>query len=141
MKQLKTVYIAGCWDFCHEGHINIIKKAKEFGDLLVVAVNSDKFIWQYKRIQMANSENVRLNAIRHLGYVDIAFILEDYESQSKYIDIFKPSVIVHGSDWSGSSLYKQMNITEKQIEMYGIAFKYPDYTPGVSSTMLRDKLK
>jgi glycerol-3-phosphate cytidylyltransferase len=141
MKRRKTVYIAGCWDFCHEGHINIIKKAKEFGDFLVVAVNSDDFIFDYKKIKMAQDETTRFNQIRDLIYVDVAFILEDYESQSKYIDIFKPSVIVHGSDWSGSSLYKQMNITEEQIEMYGIEFKYPDYTAGVSSTMLREKLK
>jgi glycerol-3-phosphate cytidylyltransferase len=141
MNKIRTVYIAGCWDFCHEGHINIIKKAKDFGDLLVVAVNSDDFIFDYKNIKMAQDEITRFNQIRDLVYVDVAFILEDYESQSKYIDIFKPSVIVHGSDWIGSSLYKQMNITEEQIEMYGIEFKYPDYTPGVSSTILREKLK
>jgi glycerol-3-phosphate cytidylyltransferase-like family protein len=73
--------------------------------------------------------------------VDLAFILEDHNSQSKYIDIIKPSVIVHGNDWVGKDLYKQMNISQKQIDEYAIVFKYPDYTPGVSSTILRNKLQ
>ncbi len=141
MSQFKTVYIAGCWDFCHKGHVNIIRKAKELGDFLVVAVNSDEFVHSYKKIKMAQDQNTRLQQVMDLIYVDLAFILEDYESQSKYIDIIKPSVIVHGSDWSGDSLYKQMNISKKQIADYGIEFIYPDYTQGISSTMLRDNLK
>ena len=136
---MKTIYIAGCWDYCHQGHINILQKARNMGDLLIVAVNSDKFILSYKGIKMHYNENERVNAIRKLGLADVVFILEDYDSQRKYIDVFKPSIIVHGNDWHGKSLYKQMNITEEQIEKYGIEFKYPDYTPGVSSTLLREK--
>lgn len=135
----KTVYIAGCWDYCHEGHVNIIKKAKELGDFLVVAVNSDEFVESYKKIKMHNDENSRINAIRELDIADVVFILEDHESQRKYIDIFKPDIIVHGSDWKGNSLHSQMNITEEQIESYGIKFVYPEYTKGVSSTQIRDE--
>jgi glycerol-3-phosphate cytidylyltransferase len=138
---MKTVYIAGCWDFCHHGHVNILTKAKEFGDFLVVAVNSDNFVMSYKKIKMAQDENTRLNQIRKLDFVDLAFILEDHESQRKYIDIFKPSIIVHGGDWKGDSLYKQMNITEEQMKLYGITFEYPPYTDGISSTILREKNK
>jgi glycerol-3-phosphate cytidylyltransferase len=138
MKEFKTVYIAGCWDYCHEGHVNILKKAKEFGDFLIVGVNSDSFIKSYKNISTTYNENERLNSIRALDFVDLAFILEDYDYQRTYIDIFKPSVIVHGNDWAGKSLYKQMNITEEQIKNYFIDFKYPDYTPGISSTILRN---
>jgi len=136
---MKTVYIAGCWDYCHKGHINIIKKARDIADLLVVAVNSDNFVMSYKGIKMHHNENERMNAIRKLGLADVVFILEDYDSQRKYIDIFKPKIIVHGSDWHGNSLYKQMNITEEQMEKYNIEFYYPDYTPGISSTILRNK--
>jgi glycerol-3-phosphate cytidylyltransferase len=138
---MKTVYIAGCWDLLHQGHLNILKKAKDMGEYLVVGVNSDNFVKFYKKIKMAENENKRLNNLRSLDFVDLAFILEDYDSQRKYIDIFKPSVIVHGNDWKGDSLYKQMNITESQIENYGIDFQYPDYTPGVSSTILRNQMK
>ena len=141
MTQFNTVYIAGCWDFLHEGHLNILKKAKEFGDFLVVAVNSDAFINDYKGITTHQNETTRLNNIRELEFVDVAFILENHNAQRTYIDIFKPSVIVHGNDWKGDSLYKQMNITETQIEKYGISFVYPDYTPGISSTILREQLK
>ena len=135
-----VVYIAGCWDFCHNGHINILKKAKEMGDLLVVGVNSDKFIYSYKKLKTHFNENDRLNAIRELDFVDMAFILEDHASQRKYIDIFRPSIIVHGSDWKGDSLYKQMNITKEQMEKYNIQFKFPEYTKGVSSTLLRSQV-
>ena len=51
MSQSKTVYIAGCWDLCHHGHINILKKAKEFGDFLIVGVNSDSFVMSYKKLK------------------------------------------------------------------------------------------
>lgn len=134
---MKKVYIAGCWDYCHEGHVNILEKAREMGDHLIVAVNSDRFISEYKGILMDHNEYQRVNAIRSQGLADVVFILEDWESQRKYIDIFQPNIIVHGSDWKGDSLYKQMNITEEQIEKYGIDFVYPDYTPGVSSSQLR----
>jgi len=140
MENKTVVYIAGCWDFCHNGHINILKKAATMGDLLVVGINSDKFIWSYKKVKTHYNENDRLNTIRNLDYVDMAFILEDHESQRKYIDIFKPTIIVHGSDWKGDSLYKQMNITKEQIEKYNIQFKFPEYTKGVSSTLLRSKV-
>lgn len=137
----KTVYIAGCWDFCHTGHLNILQKAKEFGDFLVVGVNSDDFIFSYKKQKMYYNEDVRLRHIMNLDFVDLAFILKDFDSQKKYIDIFKPSFIVHGGDWKGEALRNQMNISEEQISKYGTEFKYPDYTTGISSTMLRDQLK
>jgi cytidyltransferase-like protein len=138
---MKTVYIAGCWDYCHEGHVNILRKAKEIGDFLVVGVNSDVFVMSYKGIKMHQDENIRLDNIRNLGFVDLAFILEDHESQRKYMDIFKPSFIVHGSDWTGNDLYKQMNISDEQLEKYGIEFVYPEYTKGISSTILREQNK
>jgi cytidyltransferase-like protein len=139
MNKFKTVYIAGCWDYCHKGHVNILNAARSMGDFLIVAVNSDRFIMDYKKIQMDHKEGERVKAIMNLKIADLVFILEDYESQSKYIDIIKPSIIVHGSDWSGEDLYKQMNISKEQIDLYGIEFKYPEYTHGISSTILRQR--
>ena len=140
MENKTVVYIAGCWDFCHNGHINILEKASKMGDLLVVGVNSDHFIYSYKQLKCHYNESDRLNTVRKLKFVDMVFILEDHESQRKYIDIFKPTIIVHGSDWKGDSLYKQMNITKEQIEKYNIQFRFPEYTPGVSSTLLRSNI-
>ena len=134
---MKCTYIAGCWDYCHEGHVNIIKAAKDLGEFLVVGVNSDEFIWSYKRIKMGNSEVERMDSVRKLGLADVVFILENHDAQRDYIDIFQPRYIVHGSDWEGDDLYKQMNITKTQIDAYGIEFVYPKYTPGVSSTIIR----
>lgn len=134
-----NVYIAGCWDYCHKGHINILQKAKALGGNLIVAVNSDAFVEAYKGVKMDHNEIERVNAIRETGLADVVFILEDHESQRKYMDIFKPKYIVHGTDWKGDSLYKQMNISEKQIEDYGIEFVYPEYTEGISSTQLRNE--
>ena len=137
----KIIYIAGCWDYCHEGHLNILQRAKELGGLLVVGVNSDAFIMKYKKMSMDNDENIRLNKIRSLNCVDIAFILENHESQSKYMDIFKPHYIVHGDDWTGDSLQVQMNISDAQMKEYSMEFLYLPYTKGISSTMLREKKK
>lgn len=134
-------YLAGVWDYCHEGHINLIKKAKEKCDYIVVGVNSDYFTHCYKNIVPHNSEFHRLDKIMDLDEVDMAFILEDHEMQSTYIDIIKPNYIFHGNDWIGDSLSQQMNISQEQIEKYGIEFVYPDYTPGISSTMIRNSYK
>jgi len=89
---------------------------------------------------MHNDENERLNKIRSLGIADVVFILENFESQRSYIDILKPKYIVHGNDWVSDSLYEQMNITKEQIEKYNITFVYPEYTRGVSSTEIRNRL-
>lgn len=137
---MSTVYIAGCWDFCHDGHINILRKAKSAGKYLIVAVNSDEFIMSYKKIKTRYTTHERVEAIRQLKIADVIFILEDHDSQRKYIDIFKPRIIVHGDDWKGDSLYKQMNITQDQIKKYNIEFIFPEYTKGISSTMLRNKI-
>lgn len=136
-----TVYAAGVWDFCHEGHVRLFEYCRNIGDLVIIGVNSDKFTESYKKITPHENELKRLDNIRKLGIADVVFILEDHESQSKYIDIFKPDVIVHGNDWKGGSLQKQMNISDEQIKNYGIIFSYPEYTAGISSTKLRNELK
>ena len=81
MEDKKIVYIAGCFDLIHNGHINIIKKAKQLGDYLVVGVNSNDFIYSYKKKFPVIDEKDRLTMVRALKYVDVAFILEDHESQ------------------------------------------------------------
>jgi cytidyltransferase-like protein len=139
--EMKTVYAAGVWDFCHEGHVRLFEYCRKIGDLVVIGVNSDKFTESYKKVTPHENELKRLDNIRKLGIADVVFILEDHESQSKYIDIFKPNVIVHGNDWKGGSLQKQMNISDEQIGKYDIEFVYPEYTAGISSTMLREKIK
>ena len=126
MEDKKIVYIAGCFDLIHNGHINIIKKAKQLGDYLVVGVNSNDFIYSYKKKFPVIDEKDRLTMIRALKY--------------DYIHIFKPRYIVHGSDWRGNELLKQMNITQEMIDKYNIEMKIFDYTPGVSTTSIRNTL-
>lgn len=141
--KLKTVYAGGCWDLMHHGHISFLEKCKSIGDLLVVGVGSDELIQNYKKIKTSDNQFDRLKNISNLDTVDMAFILKDAQSQRKYIDIIKPDIIAYADDGKMplDKLKLQMNLGNDQILNYDIQFIFMDYTRGISSTMLREKLK
>lgn len=95
---MKKVITYGTYDVLHHGHINILRRAKELGDYLIVGVTSDSFDKERGKLNIRNNVLERVEAVRATGYAD-EIIIEDYVGQ-KIDDIQKYNVDVFclGSD-------------------------------------------
>lgn len=124
---MKKVLTYGTFDLFHEGHYNLLKRAKELGDYLIVGVTTEYYDLQRGKLNVVNSLLERIENVRNTGFVD-EIIVEDHEGQ-KQDDIQKLGVDVFaiGSDWTGMFDY---------LKQY-CEVVYLDRTPDISSTKLR----
>ena len=124
---MKIVITYGTYDLLHQGHINLLRRAKELGDYLIVGVTSDSFDRGRGKLNVRNNVLERVEAVKATGYAD-EVIIEDYVGQ-KIDDIQKYNVDIFaiGSDWEG--LFDYLNEFTKVV--------YLPRTEGISSTMLR----
>lgn len=124
---MKKVITYGTYDLLHEGHINLLRRAKALGDYLIVGVTNDSFDRERGKLNVRNNVLERVEAVKATGFVD-EVIIEDYVGQ-KIDDILKYDVDIFaiGSDWEGKFDYLG--------EFCEVV--YLPRTEGVSSTMLR----
>lgn len=125
---MKKVITYGTYDLLHQGHINLLRRAKELGDYLIVGVTSDNFDKERGKLNVRNNVLERVEAVKATGYAD-EIIIEDYIGQ-KIDDIQKYNIDIFaiGSDWIGKFDY--LNEYCKVI--------YLPRTEGISSTLLRN---
>lgn len=126
---MKKVITYGTFDLLHQGHINLLRRAKELGDYLIVGVTSDSFDRGRGKLNVRNNVLERVEAVKATGYAD-EVIIEDYVGQ-KIDDIqrYNVDIFAIGSDWEGKFDY--LNEFTKVV--------YLPRTEGVSSTMLRSE--
>lgn len=125
---MKKVITYGTYDLLHQGHINLLRRAKELGDYLIVGVTSDAYDKERGKLNVHDSLIDRIEAVKRTGFAD-EIIVEEFEGQ-KILDIQKNEVDVFaiGSDWEGKFDYLN--------EYCDVV--YLSRTKGVSSTELRD---
>lgn len=125
---MKKVITYGTFDLFHEGHYNLLKRAKELGDYLVVGVTTEHYDLQRGKLNVINPLLERIENVRNTGFVD-EIIIEDHEGQ-KQEDIQKMGIDIFaiGSDWIGSFDY-----LKDYCEVV-----YLERTPNISSSMLRE---
>ncbi len=133
------IYVGGTFDCFHSGHVNLLKNAKQIADYVILALNSDAFAESYKGKTVMN-EFERLAVVRACSYVDLAFIVESHAHQAKYLEILRPDYILHGDDWKGDSLVKQLGITDAFMAENHIEMKYVPYTTGVSTSDIKKRI-
>ena len=126
---MKKVITYGTYDLLHQGHINLLRRAKELGDYLIVGVTNDSFDRDRGKLNVRNNVLERVEAVRATGYAD-QIIIEDYVGQ-KIDDVQKYGVDIFaiGSDWEGKFDYLK--------EFCEVV--YLPRTEGISSTMLREE--
>ena len=127
----RKVITYGTYDLLHQGHINLLKRAKELGDYLIVGVTNDNFDRERGKLNVHNNVLERVEAVRATGLAD-KIIIEDYVGQ-KIDDVQKYDVDIFaiGSDWEG-----QFDYLKEYCEVI-----YLPRTEGISSTMLRENLQ
>ena len=126
---MRKVITYGTYDLLHYGHINLLKRAKELGDYLIVGVTTDSFDKERGKLNVKNNVLERVEAVRKTGLAD-EIIIEEYVGQ-KIDDIqrFGIDIFAIGSDWLGKFDYLE--------EFCQVV--YLDRTVGISSTQLRNE--
>lgn len=136
MKKYKIGYTTGVYDMFHVGHLNILKRAKEQCDYLIVGVSTDELVRTYKNkspiIPFAERAAI-VEAIRYVDQVVPQTTMNKLEAWKKY----HFEAIFHGDDWKGSAMY---NDVETALHGVGCETVFLPHTAGVSSTMLTQVL-
>lgn len=133
MKQYKIGYTQGAYDMFHIGHLNLINRAKGYCDYLIVGVNSDSLIKDYKNKIPVISEKERQAIVSNIKAVDeciIATTLDKVEMWNR----FHFDVIFIGDDWKGNPRWEQ---TKVDLAKLGTEVIFLPRTEGISSTILR----
>ena len=122
----------GTYDLLHYGHIRLLKRAKEMGDYLIVALSSDDFnaLKGKKSYYDYETRKMMLEAIR---YVDLVIPEDSWEQKSSDIDKYDIDIVVMGSDWKDS---EQFEVLKDFCEV-----RYLERTEGISTTKIKKELQ
>ena len=107
----RVVFTNGCFDLLHPGHIRYLSTAREMGDHLVVAVNSDRSVRSIKDPgRPICDEQVRAEMLASLSFVDSVLIFDE-DTPLKVIDYLKPDILVKGGDWQENEIVHDYEIS------------------------------
>ena len=128
MKRLLTY---GTFDLLHYGHIRLLKRAKELGDYLIVAISTDEFnaIKQKKAYHNYQTRKEMLEAVR---YVDLVIPEESWEQKINDVKTYNVDVVVMGDDWAGNEKFEELKDYCDVV--------YLERTKGVSTTQIKREL-
>jgi glycerol-3-phosphate cytidylyltransferase len=129
---MKRILTYGTFDLLHYGHIRILKRAKELGDYLVVALSTDEFN-ATKGKKAYHSYETRKKMLEAIRYVDLVIPENNWEQKIDDIKDYKIDVCVMGSDWAGSDKFDYLK------EYCDVVFL--ERTPGISTSMIKNDLQ
>jgi len=129
-------YTTGVFDMFHIGHLNILKRAKEQCDYLIVGVSTDEVVEEYKKKTPIIKFEERIAIVEAIKYVDEVVPQTTMDKMEAWKQL-KFDVMFHGSDWKGSEMYN--HIIEK-FNNVGVKVIFLPHTEGVSSTLLTEVL-
>lgn len=130
-------FIQGTFDLFHIGHLNLIKKAKEYCDYLIVAVNTDELVLNYKGHYPIISLEERKQIVENIKYVD-QVVEAPHRDKIKFYKQYHFNYLIMGDDWKGSSFYNQIEEELKKYEQVSII--YLPYTKSTSSTKIKESI-
>ena len=132
-------FTSGVYDMFHIGHLNVIKRAKEKCDYLIVGVSTDEVVIKNKNKKPIIPFDERVAIVEAIKYVDKVVPQERYDIEGKIEAVlkYKINVMFVGSDWQGTDKW---NLIEKELSKIGCEVVYLPHTDGISSTLLREKI-
>lgn len=129
-------YTTGVFDLFHIGHLNILQRAKEQCDYLIVGVSTDELVEQYKHKRPVISYEERSRIVEAIRYVDKVVPQVNRNKMEAWEQLHFDRMFV-GDDWKGTPLFNEM---EEKFRPLGVEIVYFPYTNGTSSTFLKDVL-
>jgi len=133
------VYTGGTFDLFHAGHVELLRRCAEFGEV-TVALNTDEFIEFYKGKKPVISYEERESVLLACRYVDRVIPNLGGSDSRVSIDIVEPDLIVIGSDWATRDYHAQMGFDQAWLDERGIGLCYVPYTKGISSTAIKSRM-
>lgn len=135
MKRYKIGYTQGVYDMFHVGHLNLINNAKQYCEYLIVGINTDALVQEYKHKQPVINQEERRYIVENVRAVDEVVIVETLDKVAMWNKLHFDAVFI-GDDWKGNPRWEA---TKDELEKYGVDVVFLPHTEGVSSTMLRDE--
>lgn len=135
-KRYKIGYTTGVFDLFHIGHLNILRRAKEQCEYLIVGVTTDDLCEKRKNKTPIVSQEERVAIVSAIRYVDQVVLQEDMD-KLKAVKKYSVDVVFVGSDWKGTPAWIEY---EKEFLKNGCVVEYLQHTDGISSTIIREKL-
>lgn len=129
-------YTTGVFDLFHVGHLNILKRAKEQCDYLIVGVSTDELVEQYKNKRPVICYEERVQIVEAIRYVDKVVPQINRDKFAAW-EAHRFNRMFVGDDWKGSALFNEM---EQRFKPLGVEIVYFPYTKGTSSTFLKETL-
>ena len=128
---MKRVITYGTFDLLHYGHINLLKRAKEQGDYLIVALSTDEFNWNMKGKKCYFSYEQRKQLLEAVRYVDLVIPEENWEQKRTDVHEYHIDTFVMGDDWVGKFDF---------LKDEGVEVVYLSRTPEISSSQIKQDL-
>lgn len=129
---MKRVITYGTFDLLHYGHINLLRRAKEYGDYLIVALSTDEFNFNQKQKNCYFSFEQRKSLLEAVRYVDLVIPEESWEQKKSDIHEYHIDTFVIGDDWNGKFDY---------LRDEGAEVVYLSRTPEISSSQIKKDLE
>ena len=128
---MKRVLTYGTYDLLHYGHINLLQRAKDLGDYLVVAISTDEFNWNMKQKKCYFTYEERKKMVEALRCVDLVIPETCWEQKVTDVEKYQIDTFVMGDDWEG-----KFDFLKDQCEVV-----YLPRTPEISTTQIKKDLK
>jgi glycerol-3-phosphate cytidylyltransferase len=138
------VYTGGTFDLFHSGHVNFLKRCQQIAGLdgqVVVALNTDEFIYEYKKKKPVLTFDQRKDVLESCRFVNQVVANVGGSDSKKTIEMVESiDVIAIGSDWARKDYYAQMEFDQDWLDEKNISLIYIPYTKGISSTFIKGSL-
>lgn len=128
---MKKVITYGTFDLLHYGHINLLRRAKQLGDYLIVALSTDEFNWNSKHKKCYFDYEKRKVLLEALKYVDEVIPEDNWEQKKTDMHKYDIDIFVMGNDWEGKFDY---------LKDEGVEVVYLERTPEISTTQIKKDL-
>lgn len=129
---MKRIITYGTFDMLHYGHINLLRRAKERGDYLIVALSTDEFNWNSKQKRTYFSYEKRKQLLEAIRYVDLVIPEESWDQKVSDIKLYQVDKFVMGDDWQGKFDFVADETSAEVI--------YLERTPEISTTQIKQDL-
>lgn len=128
---MKRIITYGTFDLLHYGHINLLRRAKQQGDYLIVALSTDEFNWDSKQKKCFFDYEKRKHLLEAVRYVDLVIPENNWEQKVEDVKMYHVDTFVMGDDWQG-----KFDFLKEHCEVV-----YLPRTPEVSTTQIKKELK
>lgn len=128
---MKRIITYGTFDLLHYGHINLLRRARQQGDYLIVALSTDEFNWNSKQKKCFFDYNKRKHLLEAVRYVDLVIPENCWEQKVDDVKLYHVDTFVMGDDWQG-----KFDFLKEQCDVV-----YLPRTPEISTSQIKSELK